>query len=273
MTQTEIGMTAEIAPIQASIPEHKPTVINTELFRAFLNFGTIIADEQTLRFTGDTVSLRSKNKGNTGMCIIESKIPFGFTGEIGMNLSQLASALPKTETVTITIGKKMTIESTDYRANLLTSPTSDPNLVITKLKKDYAGEGGFVVGAKDFADKAAAMKSAFQKGEYFLSIISNEKTPEEVIISTDDTLIGDVKYRVTTGGGKPETWTRSYDYELILPILKIASQFSQEAKISWLIMSQGTDSFAVLVLSGSTPDGMISYSYALAPRVIQKGAP
>jgi hypothetical protein len=279
---TEVPKDQTALPTEPEAPKPEPTpaqpvVVKTELFRAFLQFGEIVTDDQILRFSKELISLKSRNKGNTGMCVIETKNQFGFTGEIGISLDQLMAALPKTPEVTITPGRKIKIESTDYRANLITTALTDPDLVMTRLKdgKDFRSQasGGFVVGAKDFLDKVSAMRNTFAKGEYFLTLLSDEKTPEEVTLSADDNGVGDVKYRITIGGGKPETWARSYDYELLQPILKVASAFCQEIKVSWMSLQQGTDSFAVMVLSGSTPDGLITFSYALAPRVVPKSEP
>jgi hypothetical protein len=269
-TKTQTALTSE--PSTEQTKEHQTKTIKTELLRAFLQFGMVLTDEQILRFTPDMVSLRSRNTGNTGMCIVEAKIPFGITDEIGINLSQLSAALPKIDEVAITPGRKIRIESTDYRANLITTSLTDPTLIQTKLKKDFSGEGGFIVGTKDFLEKVGAMRTTFAKGEYFLTLVSDESLPEEITLSADDNAVGDVKYRITVGGGKPETWSRSYDYELLQPILKKASEYCQELKVSWLILAKENDSFAVMVLSGTTPDGLISFSYALAPRVIQKTA-
>jgi hypothetical protein len=271
--EEENNQQAPLEPIVTK-KEPAPTTVKTESIRAFLQFGEIVTDDQILRFTKDLVSLKSRNKGNTGMCVIEMKNPFNYTGEIGISLSQFMSSLPKTAEVSITPGQKIRIESTDYRANLITTALTDPDLVMTKLKdgKDFrsSATGGFTVGSKDFLDKVSAMRTTFAKGEYFLTIISDEKTPDEITLSADDNAVGDVKYRITTGGGKPETWSRSYDYELLQPVLKVSSALCQEIKVSWMSLKQENDTFSVMVISGKTPDGLITFSYALAPRVVVK---
>jgi hypothetical protein len=268
--QTALPTEPEV-PKSETAPAGTAVAVKTELFRAFLQFGEIITTNQILRFSKELISLKSRSKGNTGMCVIETKNPFNYTGEIGISLSQLIAALPKTAEVTITPGKKITIEATDYRANLITTALTDPDLVMTRLKdgNDFRTQtsNGFIVGAKDFLDKVSAMRTAFAKGEYFLTLLSDEKTPEEITLSADDNAVGDVKYRITTGGGKPETWSRAYDYELLQPILKMASTFCQEIKVSWMMVKQGNETFAAIVISGTTPDGLITFSYVLAPRV------
>lgn len=252
------------------VADGTPVTVKTELFRALLTLGMVVNPVQVLQIQKNgNVSLKSRDGGNICMCMITAKMPFdGYEGDIGVNIQQLANTLPKTEDITITPGARLAIEAPDFVANLITISPTDPTLKVSKLKNDFHGTGGFIVGTKDFLDKITALRSTFAKGEYFLRIISDAESPDEIVVFSDDASVGNVKYRVPIGGDhEPETWNRSYDYDFLQPILKACTQFCQEVKVSWLEIAQGKETFAVMVISGSTQDGLLEFSYALAPRI------
>jgi hypothetical protein len=258
------------------VEEGSPTTINTALFKAFLQFAAVIGDDQVLRFHEDRISFRSRDKGNTTMGIIELNTNFHKKGEVGVKVDQILAAMPKTDMVTLAFGEKISVRGTDYNANFLTISESDPTIKMSRLKKDFTGEvsktGNFVIGTKDFHDKVVALKSVF-KGDPFLALVSDKKEPGILTLTTDDNAVGDVHYRVATSAEIGETWTRLYDYELLIPIFRTISQYAQEVLISWLTLGKPGDKeiLTVLVISGQTPDGAITFSYALAPRVPMEG--
>jgi hypothetical protein len=210
------------------------------------------------------------------MGIIELNTNFHKKGEVGVKVDQILAAMPKTDMVTLAFGEKISVRGTDYNANFLTISESDPTIKMSRLKKDFTGEvsktGNFVIGTKDFHDKVVALKSVF-KGDPFLALVSDKKEPGILTLTTDDNAVGDVHYRVATSAEIGETWTRLYDYELLIPIFRTISQYAQEVLISWLTLGKPGDKeiLTVLVISGQTPDGAITFSYALAPRVPMEG--
>ena len=247
-------------------------VIKTEALKAFLQFAQAIREEHFLCIDSKGFSVHTRDSSNTCMGIIEMSVPNSFPSEIkcGVGLASLISSLPKSPEMKITpSGRNLKLESTDYEANFVMIAESDPSLIQSELKRDKdfrtIQQPGFIVGAKDFADKTQSLKSAFAKVD-FLTMICTDKKPEEVILTVDDSALGNLHYRLLTSGGKPESWSRGYGFDLITPMLKTISQYTQEIKIGWLINPK-TPNEAVTVLTGQTADGLIRYAYAIAPRI------
>jgi hypothetical protein len=275
-TEKKVTQTPITDGVEA-VEDGSPITINTGLFKTFLQFAGAITDEQVLRFHDTNVSFRSRDKGNTTLGIVKLNSNFHQTGEIGIRTGQLLTAMPKTDVVSLTFGKKIGIESTDYRANFLVISAKDPGLTVSKLKSDFPGKmettTPFIVGSKDFYDKVVALKSVFS-GDPFLALVSDESEPSIITLTTDDNSVGDVHYRLATSLEKGETWSRSYDYERLIPLLKVISQYTQEIKVMFMIIPDpnAKEPLAALILSGATPDGAVEFSYSLAPRIpIEKG--
>ena len=267
-TQLPLESTAPAVPVQTG----KTLTVKTEALKAFLQFCQSIREEHFLCIDKNGFSVHSRDSSNTCMGIIELSVPNSYEKEIkcGVKIPSLIASLPKSPEVKITpSGRHFKLESTDYEANFVMIGDSDPSLIQSELKRDKdfrtAQQPGFIVGAKDFADKTQSLKSSFAKVD-FLTMISSDKKPEEVILTIDDSAIGDLHYRLLTSGGKPENWSRGYGFDLILPMLKSASQYTAEVKIGWLINPKN-DGEAVTVISGQTSDGTIKYAYAIAPRI------
>lgn len=266
MTENQIPLNGEAVPSSTAL------VIKTEALKAFLQFCQAIREEHFLCIDSQGISIRSRDSSNTCMGIIEMSIPNSFPTEkkCGVSLSSLISSLPKSPEMKITpLGRDLKLESTDYEANFVMIAASDPSLIQSELKRDKdfraMQQPGFIVGAKDFADKTQSLKTAFAKVD-FLTMVCSEKKPEEVILTVDDSALGNLHYRLLTSGGKPENWSRGYAFDLITPMLKTISQYTQEIKIGWLINPK-TPTEAVTVLSGQTADGLIRYAFAIAPRI------
>jgi hypothetical protein len=262
-------------PLEGAVPVAPQTgtaiVVKTEALKAFLQFCQAIRGEHFLCIDKDGFSVHSRDSSNTCMGIVEMSVPNSYEKEIkcGVNLGSLISSLPKSPEMKISpTGRNFKLESTDYEANFVLIADSDPSLIQSELKRDKdfraMQQPGFIVGAKDFSDKTQSLKSAFAKVD-FLTMISSEKKPEEVILTIDDSALGSLHYRLLTSGGKPESWSRGYGFDLIMPMLKTIASYTQEVKVGWLINPKNGD--AVTVLTGQTSDGMIKYAYAIAPRI------
>jgi hypothetical protein len=266
-TQLPLSGDAPTAPTQTG----NALTVKTEALKAFLQFSQAIRDEHFLIIDSKGFSVHTRDSSNTCMGIVEMAVPNSYPSEVkcGVRLANLVASLPKSADMKITPdGRNLKLEAPDYEANFVMIADSDPSLVQSELKRDKdfrtVQQSGFIVGAKDFADKTQSLKSAFAKVD-FLTMISEEKKPEEVILTIDDSALGSLHYRLLTSGGKPETWRRGYSFDLIMPMLKTASSYTQEIKIGWLINPKNGE--AVTVLSGQTADGLIRYAYAIAPRI------